>query len=236
MGTPTTDFELIAGPDEGSIILKNTVELTPEVPYSLTIKATDANDGVGALTSEVTVVITFGTQPAPRPISTPPGNWATPSGCPSKYTVSHYPAFGGVMQSGEFRFTRTDSGYIVQDCAGSSIQSILPGAQLPSVSVPYYCFNVCGGTTSSIYVNGGGFDDETPPIGCPATDKGRGDLFQGTLDLKIYTQKVSANVAVGDVPTTRFVIQYRATSGDAWSYIDSVPVSKAADPIASVQI
>ena len=236
LGTPTTDFELIAGPDEGSIILKNTVELTPEVPYSITIKATDANGGLGALTSEVSFNITFGTRPAPKPISTPPSTWAAPSGCPAKYTSSHYPAFGGVMQSGEFRFTRTDSGYIVQDCAGSSIQSILPGAQLPSVTVPYYCFNVCGGTTSSIYPNGGGFDDEPLPVGCPATEKGRGDLFQGTLDLKIYTQKVSANVAVGDVPTTRFVIQYRANSGDAWSYIDSVAVSKPADPTASDQI
>ena len=95
---------------------------------------------------------------------------------------------------------------------------------------------MCGGTTSSIYPNGGGFDDEPLPVGCPATEKGRGDLFQGTLDLKIYTQKVSANVAVGDVPTTRFVIQYRASSGDAWSYIDSVAVSKPADPTASDQI
>ena len=236
LGTPTTDFELIAGPDEGSIILKNTVELTPEVPYSLTIKATDANNGLGALTSEVGLSITFGTRPAPRSISTPASVWAAPSSCPAKYTSSHYPAFGGVMKSGEFRFTRTDSTYIVQDCADSGIQTILPGATLPSVTVPYYCFNVCGGTTSSIYANGGGFDDETPPVGCPVTEKGRGDLFQGTLDLKIFTEKVSTNVSSGDTPTTRFVIQYRANSGDAWSYIDSVPVSKPADPNASDEI
>ena len=97
----------------------------------------------------------------------------------------------------------------------------------------FRCFNVCGGTTSSIYANGGGFDD-TP--GCPPTEKGRGDLFQGTLDLKIFTEKVSNNTSLGDTPTTRFVIQYRANTGDAWSYIDSVPVTKLADPNASDEI
>ena len=224
LGTPTTDFELIAGPDEGSVILKNTIELVADTPYLLKIIVKDANEGTGSLSAEVDVEITFGTQPAPKSISTPPSVWSN-SNCTTKYEQSHYPAFGGVMQYGEFRFTNVSAQISPQGCAPETGIFNVPPNSNPNT---YYCFNVCQGTPTSIFPNDGGFDDEAPPVGCPATEKGRGDLFQGTLDLKIFTQRITDPApTVNDMPTTEFVVQYRANSGDAWSYIDSVPVTKA---------
>ncbi len=230
-GTSAFDsFQLSAGPVDGSIVLSNTTEVIPEVAYGFEIGLCDANGNLanGALCVETTGTVTFGTQPAPLSIGTLPGTWATTQLCPDKYlSTENYPAFAGLAsKSGEFRFTRADSLFITQDCLGAGVITAIPGAS----SSGYFCWNVCEGITEPAPYIQPGFDASGI---CPVLERGRGDLFQGTLDLFVYFQRVTTNIIGAGNITGKFNIQYRTSNAAAWTNIDSVPVSKAADPSAT---
>ena len=214
LGGSVSDFELITGPVEGSVILRNTVEVVAETPYGIKIKVEDADQGTGSLFTEVDILVTFGTQPAPKPIATGPDAVFTPSTFPNRYlSTSPYPAFSG-SRCGEFAFTNQFGSFTPYLCDGYN-------ASTPSGcgSLNYYCWNLADE-----------FDPLASPPGCPPGEKQRGDLFQGTVQFTVYFQKVTSAIGVVGSLIGEFNIQYRANSSSAWTNIDSVAVTKAPDP------
>ena len=210
-----SDFELITGPVDGSVILRNVVNTVPETPYSITIKLKDADEGDGFLEVQTIINVTFGTQPAPKSIATGAGIY-TPNTFPNRYlSTSDYPAFSASpanARCGEFAFTNQSSSLLPYSCDGYN-------ASTPSgcSSTDYYCWNLANK-----------FDNETPPTGCSAVEKGRGDLFQGTAQFTVYFQKVLSSGVEDGVGT--FNIQHRANASSSWTNIDSVAVTKNPDP------
>tara|TARA_R100000697_G_scaffold85803_1_gene97814 strand:- start:1427 stop:6175 length:4749 start_codon:yes stop_codon:yes gene_type:complete len=214
LGGSVSDFELITGPVEGSVILRNTVEVVAETQYAITIKLEDADQGTGSLFTEVDILVTFGTQPAPKPIATGPATVFIPSTFPNRYlSTSPYPAFSG-SRCGEFAFTNQSGSLTPYLCDGYN-------ASTPSGcgSLNYYCWNLADK-----------FDTLASPPGCPAGEKQRGDLFQGTAQFTVYFQKVTNTIGSVGSLIGEFNIQYRPNSSSAWANIDSVAVTKAPDP------
>ena len=212
-GNNVSDYELIVGPVEGSVILRNVVEVLPETQYSLTLKVEDADQGSGFLSTTVDIIVTFGTQPAPKPIAKSPALF-TPASFPNRYlSTSPYPAFSGA-RCGEFAFTNESMNLSPYVCDGYNAST--PGG---CVSASYYCWNLANK-----------FDVIALPDGCAAGEKGRGDLFQGTAQFTVYFQKVTNTVVALGSLIGEFNIQYRANSSSSWTNIDSVAVTKAPDP------
>lgn len=210
-----SDFELITGPVNGSVVLRNVVDTVAETPYSITIKLKDAEEGTGFLEVQTLINVTFGTQPAPKSIATGASIY-TPNTFPNRYlSTSDYPAFSASPANnrcGEFAFTNQSLSLTPYACDGYN-------ASTPSgcSSLDYYCWNLADK-----------FDNETPPTGCPGLEKGRGDLFQGTVQFTVYFQKVLSSGIEEGVGT--FNIQHRANSSSSWANIDSVAVTKNPDP------